>query len=86
MSRFKNFAITGSAKAFLITAVIVTLGGGFIWSLYQNNVWSYYLAMQILGWYGFVQAGINIYRWVAKPEDPKAPKSYMDWASEYENN
>ena len=73
-------------KAGFLTSVIMILGGGFIWSLYQNSVWSYYLAMQYLGWYGFVQAGINLYRWIAKPEDPKQPKTYMDWATEYEEN
>lgn len=67
-------------KAGFITAVIVILAGGFVWSLYRSNVWSYYAAMQILGWYGFVQAGINLYRWISKPEDPNAPKTWEEWA------
>ena len=71
-------------KAGFITAVIVVLAGGFIWSLHNNSMWSYYAAMQMLGWYGFVQAGINLFRWIGKPEDTKAPKTYMDWATEYE--
>ena len=71
-------------KAGFVSAVIVILGGGFVWSLYRSNIWSYYTAMQILGFYGFIQAGINLYRWISKPEDPNAPKTYEEWATQYE--
>lgn len=85
MSKLKHFFTTGDAKAFLITGAMLSLGGGYLYSLHDYNVWSYYTAIQVLGWYGFIQAGINLYRWIAKPEDPKAPKTYEEWATEYEN-
>jgi hypothetical protein len=72
-------------KAGFIAAVITILTGGFLYSLHANNVWSYYTAIQFFGWYGVFRAGLSTYEWIIKPEDPKAPKTYMDWATEYEN-
>lgn len=71
-------------KAGFIATIIVILAGGFLYSLYRNNMWSYYTAIQVFGWYGLVQAGIRLYNWILKPENPKMHKSYMDWASEFD--
>ena len=67
-------------KAGFITAVILILGGGFVWSLYRYAVWSYYVAAQMLGAYGFIQAGVNLFRWLRKEENPNLPRTYEEWA------
>lgn len=67
-------------KAGFITGVVLILGGGFVWSLYRYNIWSYYAVMQVLGWYGFVQAGINLFKWLSKPDYTAAPQTYEEWA------
>ena len=71
-------------KAGFLSAIVLILAGGFLYSLYRYNVWSYYIAIQALGWYGWAQAGVNLYRWIAKPDNPTAPKTYEEWATQYE--
>lgn len=72
-------------KAGFIATIVVILAGGFLYSLAKNNVWSYYVAIQFFGWYGLIRAGISLYEWIMKPENPNAPKTYEEWASEYEH-
>ena len=67
-------------KAMFVTAVILILAGGFIWSLWRNSIWSYYVVMQMLGWYGYVMAGIHMYKWLSKEEDPNTPTTWGEWA------
>lgn len=72
-------------KAGFIATILGILAGGFLYSLYKNNMWSYYTAIQVFGWYGLVRGTISMYEWILKPEDHKAPKTYEEWATEYKN-
>lgn len=81
MSKLKHFCVTGNAKAFFITGAMLALGGAFLFCLHDYNIWGYYTAIQVLGWYGFLQAGINLYRWISKPEI-KEPRTYEEWAAD----
>jgi len=68
-------------KAFFVTAVVMVLAGGFLMVLRENNVWSYYAAMQALGVYGFVMAGLNLARWLRKEEPAQEnAQDYRYWA------
>lgn len=68
-------------KAWFVAGLIMIFAGAFIYSLWQWQIRSYYVVIQVLGWYGFVMAGINLTNWLTK-EDPnnKRPKSYQEWA------
>lgn len=72
-------------KAGFITAVILVLGGGFAYSLYRYNVWGYYTVAQMIGAYGFVAGGVNLYKWLSKEEQPGTPTTYEEWATQFEN-
>ena len=47
-------------KAWFVAAVIVILAAGFVISLHSYAIWSYHTVMQVLGWYGLLQAGAHI--------------------------
>ena len=57
------------AKAWFVAGVMVILAGGFIWSLMRYSVWSYYAVIQVLGWYGLIQAGVHFAGWLQKDEE-----------------
>lgn len=67
-------------KAGFVTTVILILLGGFTWSLWQNSIWSYYVLVQMLALYGYVVAGVNLYHWLSKEEDPNTPTTWEEWA------
>ena len=70
-------------KAYFVAGIIVVLAGGFLYSLWEHEIWSYYVVIQMLGWYGLLQAGLHMARWLMKDERPvKVKKPYFDWAEE----
>ena len=69
-------------KACLVAGIIVVLAGGFLYSLWKHEIWSYYVVIQMFGWYGLLQAGLHMARWLMKDDrEPKKEKrSFFDWA------
>lgn len=67
-------------KAWFVAAIIMILAGGYIWSLWNFQIRSYYLVMQALGFYGFFMAGVNMAGWLAKDEARHEKKTYQDYA------
>ena len=62
-------------KSYFVTVIIMALLGGIIWGLWSYALRSYYIVMQILGFYGFAVLGVNMAKWLAKPE----PEKPMGW-------
>lgn len=71
-------------KAYFVAVIIVILAGGFLYSLWEHEIWSYYVAIQVFGWYGLLQAGLHMAGWLMKDdrEPQKAKRSFFDWAKE----
>ena len=69
-------------KAYFVAGIIVILAGGFLYSLWEHEIWSYYVAIQVFGWYGLLQAGLHMAGWLMKDDrEPKKEKrSFFDWA------
>jgi len=66
-------------KAILITVAFMVIFGCVLYMLWEYQLRSYYTMMQILGFYGFVMAGLHLGKWLSK-EEPKPQKSYREWA------
>ncbi len=66
-------------KAWFTAGIIVILAAGFIISLHSYAIWSFYLVMQVLGWYGLFQAGVHIAAWLAKEEPEHQRRGRVDW-------
>ena len=58
-------------KAWFVAGVIVILAAGFIISLWNYSMWSYYTVIQVLGWYGLFQAGVHMARWLQKDDESR---------------
>ncbi len=58
-------------KAWFTAAVIVILAAGFVISLHSYAIWSYHTVMQVLGWYGLIQAGVHMARWLQKDDESR---------------
>lgn len=70
-------------KAYFVAAVVVILAGGFLYNLWQYAIWSYYVAIQVFGWYGLLMAGLHFAGWLQKDDDKEKPqkRSFFDWAN-----
>ena len=68
-------------KAWFVAAVIVILAAGFVISLHSYAIWSYHTVMQVLGWYGLLQAGVHIAAWLQK-EEPEHQRRRVDWSGQ----
>ena len=69
-------------KAWFTASIIVILAAGFIISLHSYAIWSYYIAMQVLGWYGLLQAGVHIAAWLQKDEARHERRGRVDWSGQ----
>lgn len=67
------------AKAIFVTIVIMGLAGGMLYAFWAYAIRTYQAVIQILGLYGFAVGGVNLARWLEKPE-PDKRSEYSDYA------